>query len=241
MDDPINDHLESYIVFTYDPDQYSKSGISREEFLELENPAFSYHGISEVEYFYEPNPIENFKQREILDYQEEIDTYTGNFISNKLFEFALSLAPGNILTDIAREGILEYGKYEDGIRETEQKIIMKTLEQTASELHLELQINKSNIENGLEEMQVFLHPTDKTFDLIDRWKAVHLVDSDIAYPEIEIREHDWSGINYFLYNGENKASMTGDENGRLVFDYIFKGEQSNHPIVQEAVKIIEGE
>lgn len=73
--------------------------------------------------------------------------------------------PYNMLQDV--------GEYKEGLKVNMQKVSLKRLEQTASELHLELQMYKGGVDSSLEEMEVLFQPTEKTFYLIDRWNAVY--------------------------------------------------------------------
>lgn len=240
MKSPINGYLESYIVFTYDPDQYDHSEISREDFLELENPAFSHHSISEVEYFYGPNVIENFFERDILYEHQEIDTQISNLISAQLFEMALNFVPGGKFVSLPYSNINTRAEYRTMLEDNEQKLTVKRLKQIASEFHLDIQVNTNNVDSSSEDMKITIHPTDKTIDLIERWKIVYQLNPEIPYPEKEIHNMDWEGINNFLYKENNKETMTRNANDELVFDYIFNGTQADHPIIQEAQEIIEG-
>lgn len=200
--------------------------MTREEFLELENPAFSYHGISEVEYFYGPNVIGNIHQKDILKNKEEMDAYTRGFVSQKVFEVALSLAPNTKITDIAYNLANSYSDIHHANREQENKIATKRPEQTASDFYLELQINTRSVENSMEDSEIYLLPTEDTYNLFDRWAAVNIIDSDYPYPVLEIQHMDWNGLNDFLYTDKNKSKMINSELDRSIFEYIFKGTES---------------
>lgn len=70
-------------------------------------------------------------------------------------------------------------------------------------------------------MQAVLQPTKATFDLFERWEAVHQIAANYPYPRTEIEEQDWLGINKFLYDDGNKADMKMDEKILLFIIILF--------------------
>lgn len=137
---------------------------------------------------------------------------------------------------------------EKKITEKENHIIELQLEQIEGEFHMELRKDPSEKLSNIEDLNTVLQPTKTTFIILKRWKIVHQIDSHYPYPETEIEEQNWIGINHFLYGdlddekGGAKAEMIYDENKNIdrdVFDYIFFGTISNHPVVKEAEERIE--
>lgn len=102
--------------------------------------------------------------------------------------------------------------------------------------------------SDIEDLNTLLEPTKQTLNILKRWEVVHQIDPDYPYPETEIEEQDWMGINQFLYGdfddeeGGAKAKMVYDENKNIdndVYEYIMANLSSDHPVVQEAEERIE--
>lgn len=139
--------------------------------------------------------------------------------------------------------------YEKEKTDKEERIIYISLRQARSEFKLELEIDTHEGLSNVEDLNTLLEPTHVTDVILKRWKTVHQIDPEYPYPETEIKERDWMGMNRFLHgkNAEdegNKQYMIYDEEGNIdsdVFDYIMLGmseDNKNHPIVSEAEKII---
>lgn len=234
---PHRGHLETYIIISTNPEQNEHYNFSKEDFLENGGGPFDRHSISEVEYFTYPNAIDDLTEKHKFDEKEEINTYTGSFIASEVFQQLIGFIPN---ANFLFKGLSIVGEHEREIKTNEKKLKLEKLEQTASELHLELQLNKRNKDEDLEEIDLLLLPTESTFDLIDRWTAVHQVDGSFPYPENRIQNQDWSGINEFLYDENNKDNIKESQTGRMILDYILLGRISENPVVQEAINIIDG-
>lgn len=244
---PVSGRTEAEITIMAFPDKLEEDvQRTREEVAELDEVP---NGIyteqkshSDIEFFFGSDGVNNLKQREILDIEDDIDTYTRDFFTKELFGVALSILPGDKALDV----LMTSGEYVQGKRENEQELSYAEMEQVAMEFSLELQVNTTRAGHDVE---VNLLPSEKTFDIIDRWNAVHQVDSTIPYPETEIDEQDWVGLNDFIY-GENddedggaKADMRYDEDGNIdgdVYDFIMEGEtDSDDPTVEKAAEIMD--
>lgn len=175
----------------------------------------------------------------MLDSLEEINTHTGSFVSSQLFELALSLIPNSKLADLSYIYLTATADNKSNIKENEKNTAWKKIEQTASEFYLELQTNENDIYGEGQEIEVLLQPTNKTFELIDRWNAIHLIDDEFPYPKSQIQNLDWIGMNNFLYENENKGDMKMTESDILILDYILNGTESDHTLVQEAMQVVE--
>lgn len=133
----------------------------------------------------------------------------------------------------------------------EDRQIELQLEQAKNEFRLKLiSFPEDKRLSEIDDLNTLLEPTEQTYKLLKRWEIVHQVDPDYPYPENEIVEQDWMGMNYFLYgylddeDGAAKADMIYDENNNIdrdVYDYIGTGDtSSDHPVIQEVEKRIEG-
>jgi|GEM_PF-5419410 len=228
---PINGHSTSDITIDLFQNTNGDRGMSREEFLKLENPLAVRRNFSEIEYYYGPDAVSDLKERHKLDLEDEIDTYTGEFIVSELFGLVLK-GPA----DVFYSGLKTIGGYAEGRKENERRLTFEQLEQTASDFHLELQVNTRDVPGRTEDMQVQLRPTEETFNLLERWEAVHQEAPKYPYPETKIEKQDWGGMNDFLYDDGNKADYKINENDRPVYNYILYGTPSDHPVVQEAME-----
>lgn len=82
----------------------------------------------------------------------------------------------------------------------------------------------------------------KTYDISD--KQLPSLSSTYSDLSLEIEEHDWMGLNYFLYvdpdneEGAAKAEMTCDENNNIdsdISDYVMSNTESQNPVVLEEI------
>jgi hypothetical protein len=137
--------------------------------------------------------------------------------------------------------------YAEGKADLEDRLIQLKLRQTKIDLYLELQSDTDERLSNIEDLNALLEPTDETFRSLKRWEIVHQIDPDYPYPEAEIKEQDWIGINKFLYGETNeggaKAKMIYDENMNIdsdVYNFIRTGNtSSDDPVVKEAEKRME--
>ncbi len=129
--------------------------------------------------------------------------------------------------------------YESKKTEKRQELALLTLEQTANDFHLDLNIIFGDVPTSTEGMQKALQPTEATYYLLERWEEVHQIDPNYPYPETKIEEQDWISMNKFLYADGNKVDMKLNEEDRAVYNYILFGTPSDHPIVQEAIERVE--
>ncbi len=137
------------------------------------------------------------------------------------------------------------------LADMEDRIIQLRLEQNEIEFELELQDIPNNERlSDIENLNILFEPTEETYEILKRWEIVHHIDPDYPYPATEIEEQDWMGLNYFLYGdlddeeGAAKAEMNYDENNNIdsdVLDYIMSDIESNHPVVEEAIKQMNSE
>jgi len=89
------------------------------------------------------------------------------------------------------------------------------IKQAAAEFDLELHVNDHRLGHNLD-MQLI--PSDKTFDILDRWKAVHQVDSSIPYPETEIDEQDWASLNTLMFGELDDSDNPTVKNAEKIMD-----------------------
>lgn len=125
-------------------------------------------------------------------------------------------------------------------KEAKDETLRLTLKQVVSELRLKLTEDPDERLSNIDDLNILLEPTNVTFDILKRWETVHQIDPEYPYPETQIEEKDWIGINVFLYDDLNKAKMIykGNNIDSDVFDYIMFNSSSNHPVVEEAIKRI---
>lgn len=128
----------------------------------------------------------------------------------------------------------------NGNKEHEQNMTVGKIKQAASEFDLELHVNNHRVGYNLA---IQLIPSDKTFDILNRWKAVHQVDSSIPYPETEINEQDWATLSTLMFGELNdeedgyKAEMIYDHDIDI-YNYIMDGDDSDNSTVKSAEKIM---
>lgn len=216
-------------IYLYDEPE---DGMSREEFLKSENPLAVRVNESKTQYFFGSDAGTDFVQQNKLNDEDELDTYTGEFIGTELLGLALTGPYATIFGTIQT-----IGGYQGGKNEIEQRLTAAEIQQTANDFNLEIVVNNRYVPGHGEGMEVELHPTDATYTMLDRWEAVHQADPSIPYPEEEINNQDWDALNDYMYGDGNKANMKMDDETLEIYEYIMTGEEyEDNPVVEEAIK-----
>lgn len=100
--------------------------------------------------------------------------------------------------------VVDIGKklidYESGKKELEEQITIEAARHTADTLSMEFSISLNHsVPYTGDEINVQLYPTESTYAMIDRWKEVHEINSNIPYPEKHIASQNWPKVNDFYY------------------------------------------
>ena len=66
------------------------------------------------------------------------------------------------------------------------------------------------------KLEVQLYPTEKSYDILNRWEEAYKNNPNIPYPKDEIEALDWGGINDFLAKKDTEI-------GEDLSDYITDG------------------
>lgn len=237
---PVSGHTQSEIRIMFFPDNFDEL-LSRDGLFSLDDRDFQMYkmetqkSISDVEYFHRAKGSADYLQRDRMNINDEINTYTGEFIAAEIFSFAVGLVPGEKVINALITG----GEYVQGNKENEEKLTLAEIEQTAIAFDLQMKVNSHR---GGSNLEIQLIPTEKTFKLLDRWKAVHQVDNSIPYPETEIDEQNWAVLNTLMFGeldddeGGYGAEITYDF-GNDIYNFIIDGDESENPIVKEAIEI----
>lgn len=218
-------HMESDITIDLYQDTSGNHGISREEFLDSEMPIAVRRNHSEIEYYYGQDAVTNRIDKEELDLEKEVDTMTGQFIGSQLLGMALNPV-GN--------AAMSFGKFQADKNEKEQQLTIYRLEKTANRFNLEIQMNTRDVPGSTKNIQAQLHPTEETYEQIERWQAVHQEEPDFPYDGALIRDQDWNGM-YELFHGDNDEEIKLNEDELNLYNYILDGTESDHSTVQKLI------
>lgn len=229
---PIRGHSKSDITIDIYQNERLSSELTREEFLALENLLTVRRNASEVDYFFGSDGVTDLKEKHKLKLEDELSVHTQQYITGELFGLALRGGWGAAYSFISSVGGHAAEHYEK-----QERLTFEKLEQTAIDFHLELQVNTRDVPGSTQDIQVQIHPTEETFNLVERWKTIHQIDGTFPYPKDELQKQNWSGINEFLYDDGNKVDMKMDEENQKIYEYIIKGTPSDHPAVQEAMRL----
>lgn len=244
LDSPRSIRTKSNITIKADPEIWD--GVDDDVIFNSEDPGPTHvmdmNSNTNAEYFFGRDGIIDYSTRKQMNMQDEMNTYTGDFISGEVFSRALGLLPGEQVMSL----LLTYGSYSQGKRENERKMTVEEIEQTATQFHLELHVNEHR---GGSVQDIELTPSSKTHAILERWEAAHQVDSSIPYPEEEIKNQDWDALTTLMVgepddeDGGIRSEMTHyDEDGNRdteLYDYIMDGDDSDNETVQNAKKILD--
>lgn len=214
-------HMESLISVAYYQETGDDVDNSRKEFLEAPiRPG--YGDKSEVKYYYGQDAVTNRMHIEGQKLEEELDTMTGEFAGSQLLGHALS-AGGRTLS-VTSGIIMGAGKYLTGKKETENRLKWKNLKEPANTFNLEMQVNTRGTMEPTEDKQVKLHPTDETYEQIERWKAIHRAVPDFPYDAEAITNQNWREMYELFY--DNDEELTLDDEDLALYSYMLDGTEN---------------
>lgn len=143
-----------------------------------------------------PHAGDHIKESELKRLKNKLADYETNFIVTKVMNKIISALAKK--ADIS--GFVEAGKtavgYDSDKQKLEDDIEVGNAMTIADRLALDLSISEKRPGKGLE---IQFYPTDSTFDKLERWKELHELNPDIAFPEDTINEHDWREIGNSLH------------------------------------------
>lgn len=146
-----------------------------------------------------------------IETQQLIDkeaTFTRDFIARKILTTVMTEAvqKGAPLLD----GYLIINEHQTELKELKGDITVKETKEVASFLNMEFSISNGEIsvvnEKDIKQsakyksdnMDVQVHPTESTYQVLNRWKEVHKHNKDIPYPEEAIKARDWEIISKYV-------------------------------------------
>jgi len=79
--------------------------------------------------------------------------------------------------------------------------------------------DRSSIEFS-KERQAELYPIDETYEMIDRWIAIHQEAQYFSYDEEAIINHDWNKMYNLFHEGSESDNITLNENNLELYHYL---------------------
>ncbi|MFD2131868.1 hypothetical protein ACFSKI_11690 [Pseudogracilibacillus auburnensis] len=123
----------------------------------------------------------------------------------------------------------EYGSVKS---ELDQKIAVEKILLASSRLNLEFTLSKSHsVPSAGETLDMQLYPTDKTYEMIERWKEVFSSNREIPYLNKLIQTDDWFKIADYL---EKIKLKYGSDLTNYIQDGILKDGTMVDDLVKEA-------
>ncbi|MEI3612517.1 hypothetical protein [Pseudogracilibacillus sp. SO30301A] len=172
----------------------------------LDGDPVKFFNNSEVTYYTKANSHSTYLHLENKKLLKEQANSTYKFIGAKFLDKVIGTAADLSKTSIivGTFGTLVEHDIEQG--ELEDKITIGKAQEVASMLKMEFVISESETVplGSRSKLGVQLHPTDKSYDVLDRWEEEYKKNPNLPYPEEQIEALDWEGINEFLIEYDTK-------------------------------------
>lgn len=172
----------------------------------LDGDPVKFFNNSEVTYYTKANAHSTYSHLENKKLLKEQANSTYKFIGAKILDKVIGTAADLSKTSIivGTFGTLVEHDIEQG--ELEDKITIGKAQEVAGMLKMEFVISESaTVSLGQRpKLAVQLHPTEKSFEVLDRWEEEHKKDPNLPYPKEQIEALDWEGINEFLIEYDTK-------------------------------------
>lgn len=261
-DDPLLARVE-YLEFDFDgTNQFSAHGYlktlisvdyhqdmrhykNRQEYLDIEPinenvMPLAYGNISEIKYYYGQDAVTNRMQEEEDKLKDDMSTMTGEYIGSELLGLGIGMArdavsiPAGLLLSRA-ENLYEKSEMEKDLKWFEIK-------KPANKFNLEMKINDRASLEVSNVRHAELYPTDKTYDMLDRWKLIHEKEPNFPYDEAAINNHDWNELYKLFHEATDTDEMiTLSEHDLELYHYMLdgtvpRGDEKNE-IIEEIEKM----
>lgn len=184
----------------------------------LDGDPLKFWNTSEVTYYTKANASSTHMHLENKKLLEEYANSTSKFITMKIMNKAIST-----VTDFTKSGplvntIRTIEEYDAEQKEFEDKISIRKAREVASMLKMEFAISEGTTVplGSRPKLEVQLYPTEKSYDILNRWEEAYKNNPNIPYPKDEIEALDWEGINDFLAKNDTEI-------GEDLSDYITDG------------------
>ena len=201
----------------------------REGFLEMEKPLLVRKNESEINYFKGSGAAKHLQHLEMKKLNKEYDNFTSDFIGEEIMGFAF----GKLIDKYPSvKGVEAIGRYGVEKNEMERKLTIEEAKTASMDLKMELIFLERYVPHGsLNNLEVQLQPTNTTYNILERWKEVKILNSNIPYPEAEINRQDWYKVGSKLTNNEAEFGRINKD----LFDYIVDNELNGNKAVEDIV------
>ncbi|MCZ1182592.1 hypothetical protein EIJ82_13040 [Alkalihalobacillus clausii] len=207
--------------------------ITREEWLKHNNSiGFRQHNVSEVMYFYDEDAGSTMGSWARQQLGADYESHTGNFILASVFKIVGETAYNKTVGLVegpfkhVRRALDTKDTHDIEQTEKEDKLTLRTVEDTATNLSMEIQVSNRPTPNSpnRNELNVELYKTAHTEQLLERWEEVHEFDPRFPYPKEAIEDQNWPVVSEELKNHETLLRREHEHGDFDFFAYIRSGE-----------------
>ncbi|PXW90142.1 WXG superfamily protein probably secreted by type VII secretion system [Pseudogracilibacillus auburnensis] len=204
----------------------------REWVFDSENYTVNNYSLSEITYYVGTDAASDRINQPLNEIKDQQATYTSDFLTKKfignVFSKVMSTLKAGDAVDIVKSAS-EYGSVKS---ELDQKIAVEKILLASSRLNLEFTLSKSHsVPSAGETLDMQLYPTDKTYEMIERWKEVFSSNREIPYLNKLIQTDDWFKIADYL---EKIKLKYGSDLTNYIQDGILKDGTMVDDLVKEA-------
>src|SRR5699024_9942416 len=178
-----------------------------------------------ITYFTKANAENTYHHLENKKLLEEDANFEQNFIGGQILSTIIGYLGKTV--DVIKIGV----EYEVEKEESKNKITIETAREVAGSLSMEFAIeqNESTPFGSPPNLEVQLFPTEASYEMLDRWKEVYKINSEIPYPKDQIESLDWYGIAEYLATYDTQISSD-------LSDYITEGTLSGNQSVEKVAE-----
>ncbi|XOQ14835.1 MAG: hypothetical protein ACFWTY_12595 [Shouchella clausii] len=208
-----------------------KTEWTRGQFLEMESVPMVRMNESNVFYYMGDQGHIGLQIAENDELDNKRASYNADFIGTEIWQLLLNELDNKIP---GLEAIERVSRYQMGQEEINHQLTIGEAKVTAGALKMELHVTKRSplrVVGEREELNVSFQPTDKTFEIVERWKEVNTINAEVPYPKEAIEHHDWYTISDELL----KAQALIKEIDNDLFNYILDGKLPEEKTIEELV------
>lgn len=191
----------------------------RDYMFDPNNPIVDVFTLSEINYYVGTNAVSDKLSQELAELKDEQANYTSTFIAGKVVDKLISEAASAAKVGELVSILKAITEHNQGNAELTNQITVEEGMVVADRLGMELGISETRDIPGSATPNVDsiqLTPTDKTFEILERWKQVHEEFLHVDFPADSIDSQDW----YQLGESLNDIKL---KEGTKVSNYILDG------------------
>lgn len=202
-------NLDTQIAISYE--QENNQSENRQEFLDLEPqfegayPVLGYHNVSNIEYYYGQDAVTNRMNVEEDRLKDDMRTMNGEYIGSELLGLGIGMARNAV--SIPANAFLSYAENLSTKHEMKDDLKWFEIKKPANQFKLEIKVNdRASLETS-NVRHAELYPTVETYNMLERWEAIHQEEKKFPYDAEAINNHDWSKL-YKLFHEDTGSGET---------------------------------